>query len=318
VSSYGFFGQNHTETTFLWYDTSNATIIEEKIASPALNISGFYPDSTYDIYGYYWTDPQTNKTPFQNPANRAFMLEDQFFDSAAIERNGTCQAEPSYKWGFSFLTLFITTALLLVWGIASYLIWLESYLALQYFGHENIGGEYKAILKIAALLRDDLVENDKDLDKFTENEIKRHLHYTMAGGSIDHQTTNNSSEFSLRRLIVERLKGEDKWWIIVLICLFIAIPIVMFTAVRLWPMIIAVIILSCVAVGIAFALYIGHTNRSRLLILTLFLMIGGIVTVSVIGGMQKRTGRCYVDYFWYMGNPLAKDDESEFWYPRDC
>lgn len=114
VETYGFGGRNHTNSTF------NKTGDIIRLAPPVLNITASYILSPY----YGWEDYLDSN----NEDNRAYLWNNNTYFMDYISTHGSCQQENTYKWGFSYLLLFIVTLLTTIWAIgmwSRFLAWLH-------------------------------------------------------------------------------------------------------------------------------------------------------------------------------------------------
>lgn len=171
----------------------------------------------------------------------------------------------SYKWGFSFFQLYIMIAMVLVWTLGIYMMWLQAHLTMRKRGRQDVAGEQKAILELAESMRHNLMKHGHDPSTMTEAEIDKAMAEDLKGGSITYQLPIMPEGFSLRK----GLKGwlvREKWWTIVLLLLLIVVCTVWMTnpEVSKW--------LAGPTAGIMVAMQLGSTFGSRMLVL-LFLCL---------------------------------------------
>jgi hypothetical protein len=125
---YGFHGTNQTTSTF---SPDNSTIFN--LTSPTLNISAFYiyPGSTIFGSDGLFSSGSEPAQPFTNPSLARFARIDQpdnrTYDIPYIKANGLCQQQNTYRWGFSFLLLFIALLLSTLWALGLWAMWLDAY-----------------------------------------------------------------------------------------------------------------------------------------------------------------------------------------------
>jgi hypothetical protein len=232
------------------------------------------------VFGWNWEDPATNKTFFSDPDLARFTIEGSpnMYELAYIQANGTCSAVATYQWGFSFLILFIFALVLLVWGIGSYFLWLQAHFALEALEIKNIPGEYQSILHLATAMEKGLDEAAEESDHLTEAKIRRYLHYTARGGSIDHQqSATDGTRVSMLKSLRQWWSGPDRWWVIALILCFSLTFVVVFRASYLFDVSIGASLLGSCTLGSALALSIGRQHRSRILIAGSGLLLGCII-----------------------------------------
>ncbi|KAM7191662.1 hypothetical protein V8F33_008758 [Rhypophila sp. PSN 637] len=148
VRTYGFFGldsqsgdKNDVATT--WMGTS--------VPKPALNISAFYlPLGSNYFWGHDWVDPRTTKRPFSGPSGAAMAVDgtSTAYSLDYVQQNGSCQPQGTYQWGFAFLQVFIVVIVLLVWTIATYVMWLGPHKSLRRLGAKETPRKYGAAMSL--------------------------------------------------------------------------------------------------------------------------------------------------------------------------
>ncbi|KAK4168335.1 hypothetical protein QBC43DRAFT_296978 [Cladorrhinum sp. PSN259] len=206
VQLYGFYGLTDQSTVlrdggcmtqFIQSDPrqihkTNASSEPIALPAPALNISAFYlpphPEAAAgDLYGYDWTDPRTSQYPFRNKTRAMFMADNQTYTVNDIIEHGRCQpVSDQYQWGFSYLQLFITSILLLVWTTGIGLLWLKAEINLPLSQYQSgVPQGWACILHMARTLRRELksvgIKTTKGLtDKAIEDVIRDRL----SGGQI--------------------------------------------------------------------------------------------------------------------------------------
>ena len=188
--------------------------------APSLNIDGFYFHSSSRVFGYNWTLPGTQLFPYRNEnTNRTYKVgEGDLVQRDYMALNGRCQPDNDlFQWGFSFLLLFVLVLLLVVWSLATYLIWLQSHFALRYLECEDeVAGEYTAAFRLVTALREEFKTVGQYPDHMSEAEIKHQLRYTLGGGCIE-QASKKAGMPSVREMRIAHMDArleEHKWWIL--------------------------------------------------------------------------------------------------------
>ncbi|KAH6637844.1 hypothetical protein C7974DRAFT_450972 [Boeremia exigua] len=152
------------------------------ISPPALNISAYEHDSQ-SFWGYN----------VSGLLNTTWVRGNETFDYAYIEANGKCQnigvgclQAYDYRWGFSFWQLFICIMLLLAWTVGIYIMWIYTHntMALRNRHTEDVAGEYRAVLELAAAMQADLDIEDTDLSVLREKQLKERIDKEARGGAI--------------------------------------------------------------------------------------------------------------------------------------
>lgn len=100
----------------------------------------------------------------------------QTYDRTYIQTNGLCQeiSQDTYQWGFSFLTLFIFTLLLLLWTFGIYVVGFIGHDALRFHQGDAIG-RYKAVLELADAINQNFKTICQDPGQLEEVQIERYI-----------------------------------------------------------------------------------------------------------------------------------------------
>ena len=271
VQTYGFFGRNQTSSRFRGVD----------IPKPALNISAFYIDSP-DMYGARWIDSRTNSRPFSDPSLLTYSINNVTYKATYMQKNGSCQPSQTYKWGFAFLILYILIVLLLIWTIGIYLTWLHAYFALESIGRPASAADYKAILDLATAVRKEFIETGQDPSELTSDEIRKHIMIKQKGGAIGPQKSESLVNTALISACYRRAKpalwdGPQKWWMLGLVVVACFTVGLIHSSVGGEPSFVGIWGFSTFIGafhGILFAMLIGSTRRSRLVIFTSLIALG--------------------------------------------
>ncbi|TDZ40013.1 hypothetical protein C8035_v004853 [Colletotrichum spinosum] len=218
VKEYGFFGLTDTPSTWM----------NQSLAAPALNISAFYLPGAWYIaeryYGWDWTDPRTNTTPFAYQSKAAYFWEtgNRTFSLPYIAASGTCQpvsevatdadsepARQTYQWGFSFVQLFAMMITLVVWTVGMSALWLKSHMTMRMRGRSDKPKGFKGVLELAAAIRRELEETNPD--DLSHKQLSAEIRKTLRGGAIRLEGAGSPETYGLLRgfrgWIVERV-----WW----------------------------------------------------------------------------------------------------------
>ncbi|ERF68471.1 hypothetical protein EPUS_03789 [Endocarpon pusillum Z07020] len=167
VSDYGFFGKSTAlNTTFHQPDGSNITT--PVVFSPALNISAHLAIPTSKIAAHYfsgwvgngwyntphgraWRNPDDGQHTF-NVSNPVFWdsSSETLYNLSQFNLAGSClqQGPVMYKWGFSFLLLYVFLITFLAWTIGMWAYYLDSWLHSRLDGSRRIGVE-RAVLDLS-------------------------------------------------------------------------------------------------------------------------------------------------------------------------
>jgi len=285
VKQYGFFGLDSKTGGILNADTR---WMNETLTKPALNISAFYLPPAYDNddapswYGHDWVDPRTNTTPFSDPSNmRMFPAgSNTMYPIQYVEQNGSCQQQNTYQWGFSFLQVFITSILLLVWSCGTYLMWLGSTITLARHNDDEVPTKYKAALTFVAALYSQLGGFGKEPASLTNQQLETAIKNELVGGSILTETTAISvPDYNIFRGIWEWVKGNPIWLFMILtttvfISTWVAFPKDYLLLGQPFQI--------PFHTGMIFAVVVGRTKRSRFF----FALVGLVITLVFVATMQ--------------------------------
>lgn len=117
-----------------------------------------------------WEDPRTGEPLFLSYFTAKYTLPDTgvLLDFHEVNAAGSCQQTATYRWGFSFLLLFIVLVLFIAWIVGTYFLWLDTYLHSRLDIVKRDMGLYRAALDITSVLRGDL---DKNIDSLTPNTV---------------------------------------------------------------------------------------------------------------------------------------------------
>ncbi|KAI1505009.1 hypothetical protein F5X99DRAFT_333900 [Biscogniauxia marginata] len=270
VSEYGFYGLQDGTSSFL----------NTEIQSPSLNIEAFFVGAGSPLYGYNWTDPRAGREtqPFSNMSRIAYTYQNNTYFLSDIQSRGSCQPIPDrYQWGFSFIQLFIMIALLSIWTIGTYFMWLKARLQLPLEGQPEVPRRWKSILVLAEAINKELVESEINIQSMTDRQLEHEIYKHFRGGSVSFGIPLRRSGYSFRRGFGKWLKKE-KWWFIALIFgLFVSI---------LGPS-------SVLCAAIIFAMAVGQTTKSRILLAMTFGPLGLFIIPAWIISHRRDKKRQY-------------------------
>ncbi|KAI1453737.1 hypothetical protein F4805DRAFT_442369 [Annulohypoxylon moriforme] len=288
VSSYGFYGTNNTKSN--WN--------KRKLLAPALNISAYYIPPG-DLFGNGWTNPSNGQKPFQNQSNLAYVASNRTFDLNYIMSNGSCQPVLNqYQWGFSFAQLFILSVLLMIWTIGISIMWLRAHYKLPLQGHPETPKGWKALIILADAMNMELPEADIDTHTLKDTDVKDAIRERLGGGTVQFDAPLTRKEYSFRTGIYSWAKNNtlgkwfyrNKWWVMAFLLAAVPLTPVMISGLYVLPSGVFLLAISgCAILGILFALAVGSTTRSRLFVMSLWVIAGLVVFIGVCasGVLQK-------------------------------
>lgn len=163
------------------------------LPTPTLNISMFYLPSAYprslvtyptgESSGYHDDAQATFSFHGYNDTSEArWAYNNETYDMAYLKKNGTCPQQDTYKWGFSFLLLFIFCIIQAVWFIGMYILWMEAYLSSRHHRAGRDMGIHRAALDFATAIRKDM--SDEATEDLGNTEIRRRLRRNLDSGVL--------------------------------------------------------------------------------------------------------------------------------------
>ncbi|KAM7210172.1 hypothetical protein V8F06_014449, partial [Rhypophila decipiens] len=280
-STYGFFGldshsgdKNDVATT--WRGTS--------VPKPALNISAFFlPLGSNYFWGHDWVDPRTRKRPFSDPSGAAMAVDgtSTAYSLYYVQQNGSCQPQGTYQWGFAFLQVFIVVILLLVWTVGTYMMWLGPHKSLRRLGAKETPRKYGAAMSLVTGVTRELRHTAQNSPQtLTNRQLERIVKTDLDGGNIANENILvpfYGSDYKICASLWAWVKSRASLVVqltILSLYLWFALP-----SPSLF-LVFGVIFIVPVHTGIAFALAIGKTRKTRVFLAVLGFLIGTIAGSS--------------------------------------
>jgi hypothetical protein len=170
------------------YDVSSTFNLSNGMVTlnaPALNISAFYipeGDFTYSI-------GNDTSGRYHNPAQTVFAWNNVTYSRDYMINYGSCAPESptSYKWGFSFLALWIFTPVSAVWAIGIDALWLDAYLHSRLDRQpvsKRVTGSYKVALNLAKAINQN--SGETVADTLTNSALKEKIRRDVDGGKLSY------------------------------------------------------------------------------------------------------------------------------------
>ncbi|KAM7194553.1 hypothetical protein V8F20_007909 [Naviculisporaceae sp. PSN 640] len=282
VKEFGFFGLNNETGDLLNITT---TFGETELDPPALNISAFYLSK--DEFGYDWTDPRTNTKPFSNESNAAMYqtgTPSTTYTYDYIQEHGSCVQQQTYKWGFSFLQVFVMSILLLIWTCGTFVMWLGAHKALVQHVDRDVPSGFKAAYMLATSLNLQLAGIHKSTALLTTKQLSQIVERDLAGRGImtEEVTTLESANYSMWRACRVWMKHHPWWsvWLTVLTAYLTWWPLLFYSV---WLAIMyghfSVVALH---LGSVIALAVGSTRKTQALFIFLGAAVGVLIWTTVL------------------------------------
>jgi hypothetical protein len=164
------------------FNLSNGVVT---LDAPTLNISAFYipeGDFTYSI-------GNDTSGRYRNPTEAVFAWNNVTYSRDYMIKYGSCVPElpTSYKWGFSFLALWIFMLVSAVWAIGIYALWLDAYLHSRLDRQptsKRVAGSYKVALTLAKAINQNFGE--AVADTLTNSALKEKIRRDVHGGKLSY------------------------------------------------------------------------------------------------------------------------------------
>ena len=277
------------------------------LSGPTLNISGFYAPPGPNVspsypgtlpwytfpYASNWTNPVTRSNPYQNVSNVAYTYAgaNETYNLSYIQDNGSCQPSKTYKWGFSYLSLFIVVLLSSIWAIGTYTLWLDAYYNSRIDYTKRSMSMQRAILEISTAMKKDMGEDATE--NVSDQELKQMLQRGLHGNKIGYDMLDKrlpvtrGAEMTLwwRDFDLIAWAHHERWWIAAW-CFSLSLAIVsvfyflwiLFPAVFLW-------------LGINVAIAAGRNIRSRWLSIVFFPVLGLLLIPALLVPSERQAER---------------------------
>lgn len=172
---------------------------------PTLNISAFYLPSSRLFLGTNISAmglPGTGSTT--DPKSIIWGHNNETYDLTYIKANGACQQQQTYKWGFSFLLLFIFCVIQTVWSFGMYVMYMDAYMESRFERAGRDMGTHRAALDFAKAIRKDMGE--EATEELGDGELRRRVRRKLNGGVIQMEMLDHGA------LPVSRSEDLKIWW----------------------------------------------------------------------------------------------------------
>jgi hypothetical protein len=175
----------------------------------------------------------------------------------------------NYKWGFSFLQLLICLVLLFIWTAGIYIMWLRAYFTMKAreCDPSDISGEYRAVIELATAMQFELSSIKVDPHNLTEEQLSRKINKDIKGGAISYAyTTAKPRTYNYTKRLRSWIIREI-WWLLAMLLTSTWAALAFLRYHKLLKPLSLFFWLSGVWLGQFWAMCIGTTRGSRLLII---------------------------------------------------
>jgi hypothetical protein len=179
------------------------------LPSPVLDIT--YDSQTSYVYPSTYAGADSQTTMFTSGSNT-----NDSYDAAYLEANGSCQSINSYRWGFSFLFLFISILLTVLWAIGMHIMWLDAYFGSHYDRKHRSMGTHRAALDFASAIIKDMGDEIPP-EHISEREIMLRRRKALNGGRVpqlDPASFSGDDNNARLQTRAEELRDwlNRRWW----------------------------------------------------------------------------------------------------------
>ncbi|KAJ8106925.1 hypothetical protein OPT61_g9216 [Boeremia exigua] len=199
IEAYGLNGKRNESSQFHDFNTREDVPIDP----PVLNISA-YAGKDERLPGYN----------LPGALDIMWVRDNELWNYSYISTHGKCQNTDNYQWGFSFLQLFICILLLLAWTIGIYVMWIYTHytLAMSNRLSDEISGECRAVLELAAAMQTELDMQDIDPAILREKPLKSRIDKELRGGAVAYSHPDSTPKVHSIRNGLKRWFKTEKWW----------------------------------------------------------------------------------------------------------
>ncbi|KAI1131225.1 hypothetical protein F5Y10DRAFT_79838 [Nemania abortiva] len=167
-------------------------------------------DGNYVLFSYFQFKPDAGNLTSTTPHDVYWMFSNQLYSLSYIQENGQCQpVRNRFKWGFSFLQIFILVIGLLVWTFGTCLLWLQSRIRLPFQDQLEIPRGYKGWLLFADTIVRQLKWAGFDARSLMNSQMKTAIRKSLRRGAI-------SLKASFQPATIRSWVAEERPWFIAL------------------------------------------------------------------------------------------------------
>ncbi|KAK3319599.1 hypothetical protein B0T19DRAFT_487913 [Cercophora scortea] len=287
---YGFFGLDETGGV----NDKETTWMNQTIPKPALSISAFYlPMRRLSSIWKQdnWVDPRTGATPFADLSNAQFAIvgdnkTNRMYSWDYLEQQTSCQPVGAYQWGFSYLQLFLSLLMLLVWTTGVFTLWLRGHLELAQHGEHEMPGKLKAALNLVHSVNEEfLASSEKPPIDISSRQLENDTETRLNGGRIRLRALDQRESINVKSYVMDWARRE-KWWLVALMAMtLLSLPglyYLLWEEYWEWVKVFVILGYTLFMVGIlsiVFMLSAGGARRSR----TFVVIAGGAFGLVLAG-----------------------------------
>ncbi|KAI0394875.1 hypothetical protein F5Y17DRAFT_231845 [Xylariaceae sp. FL0594] len=203
-SYYDMYGFRPNNTASKWQN--------QTLQSPSLDIVP---------YGVTLWDPSLGSERRFAPA---WTYQNHLYLEEYILTKGTCNpSDNSFQWGFSYVQLFVLLILLLTWSTYTYILCHKAQRFLPLEDEPERPRGLRALLLLAAVVKEELEVNHVDPHAMTNQQLKRYIYKKLKGGSASFSFTLHGRKADRRPSILRRV--AQCLWLLLFVGATIVSPI---------------------------------------------------------------------------------------------
>lgn len=203
----------------------------------------------------------------------------------------------TYKWGFSFLQVFIALCLMAIWTLAIWMVWLRAHIRLSSRGAYEVPTRYQGAMRLSKAIEEEFEGYGKPM-AMNSKEFSKYRSKVLKGGSVRHDSDRPilESNIGLWRKMKKWISRE-RWWCIPLAVHTVWLATGWMALERLNHALLAAdsppSLWTINFVGgfyslslwawpsVVFAMIIGTTTKSRLFSIGCWVVIGLVIIISL-------------------------------------
>ncbi|KAI0543760.1 hypothetical protein F4679DRAFT_567475 [Xylaria curta] len=204
---------------------------------------------------------------FWEYANKTYEIGD-------IEARGRCVlVKDRYKWGASLLQMLFLFILVSFWVVGCFILLISNHARHQYPKDFETPKGYQALGILIESIEEQLLGSDAKVSAVTDGKMRSEIKAKLAGGSISFNPPRHINAF-------RRWFNKERAWFICL-CISLAITLISYPAsFAIWDLWIVSNVFFFVSLGILFAIIVGRTLGSRLILVLCWAVLSGITTTA--------------------------------------
>lgn len=175
-----------------------------------------------------------------------------------------------------------------------YILWLKARFQLPLEGQSEVPKGWKSVLILAEKMSKELQEAGINIHSLTDRQLKEVVRKRLQGGSVSLETSLMKKGYSFRRGIKQWFEANKAWCLTILPTSALVLGGWLFTF-YYWDAIAVVILFPCLFFGWLFAIGVGSTIRSSLIMMLVWVVLGAGITLGVY--FPRHRGLRFIQYW---------------------